>query len=512
MSRAPGDAQNLFQKYGPEFWSDDTQHRLRWLADASKTNLNGSYPRDLYYSKQADRAVLWESFYLLMVAKCIRYYENHRSDWHYKTEPLDDQAEKTVDRAVLNGAVDRVLGSGRVASGHEEGDSSLNQRSPNAQKRHSNSTPVNTINYYTEDGEPPEQPPADVLLPSSAPHRLRKRSSVPGTGKESPTNEGRRTEASVNSMPNAEQAGSHSCSSLPSDSRMPPPTPVRTERYDAQGSSPASGIDTIASQVLGPYMESPVVSLLIGPEKPNFDRRDWEKIRSVLENVPATRDDAQALVTELLKNTAKPSVEPQLNRHKLEPQNSHRLNPAGHSTLPSLTPVVQPSTGNRPNITLLGSSSGLRNRTPWPAAGPATQPPLIDNAPRAPAQHRYSLDRRYLDMNPPTDDYSDALKRAELEIGWWADNEPSGWLQLEVGDDVESLFRKIDEEMPPRLNDRAIRAVRVEYLNPPPNSRASFNGRIRSRAEPGFKALVRRLKLLRDQSTPELTVTVEWGG
>ena len=51
------DAQNLFQKYSPEFWSDDIQHCLRWLADASKNDLNGLYPRDLYYSKQADRAV-----------------------------------------------------------------------------------------------------------------------------------------------------------------------------------------------------------------------------------------------------------------------------------------------------------------------------------------------------------------------------------------------------------------------------------------------------------------------
>lgn len=208
-----------------------------------------------------------------MVAKCIRYYENHRSDWHYKTEPLDDHAGKRLDRAVLNGAVDRVLGSDGVASGHEEGHTSLNQRSPNAQKRHSNSTPVNTINYYTEDGEPPEQPPADNL-PSSVPHRLRKRSSVPGIEKKSLANKRPRTEASVSSMRNAEQAGSHSCSSLPSDSRMPPPTRLRTERYGVQGHSPASGINTIARQVLGPYRESPVVSLLIGPKKPNFERRD----------------------------------------------------------------------------------------------------------------------------------------------------------------------------------------------------------------------------------------------
>ncbi|KAI7239880.1 hypothetical protein KC365_g3956 [Hortaea werneckii] len=508
-------AKNLFQKYGPQLWSDDTQDRSRWLADASKDNLGGAYPRGLYYSKQEDRAELWESFYLLIVAKCIRYYENHGREWHYKTEPLDDQGEITVDRGVLNGAVDRILGSGGVASGHEEGDSSLNQRSPNAQKRHFNSTPVNTINYYTEDGEPPEQPPADVLPPSSVPHRSRKRSSVSGIGKESPANKRPRTEASVNSMPNAEQAGSHSCSSLPADSRMPPPTPVRTERYVAQGPSPASGISTVASQVLGPYMKSPVVRLLIGNEKLNFDRREWETIRNVFENVPATRDDVQALITELSKKTAKPSVKPPLDRHSIGinpgPQNSPGMNPTVHSTLPSFAPGT---TENRPNITSLGSSRGLPNRTLWRAAGPATQSPRINTASRldAPAQHRHSLDRQYLDVNAPTGDFSDALKRAELEIDWWTDNEPSGWLQLEIGDDVESFFRKIDEEMPPRLNDRPIRAVRVEYLNPPPNLRASFNGRIRKGAEPGFKALVRRLKLFGDQSTPELTVTVEWGG
>ena len=460
---------------------------------------------------------LWESFYLLIVAKCIRYYENHGRGWHYKTEPLDDRAEMTVDRGVLNGAVDRVPGSGGVPSGHEEGDSSLNQRSPNAQKRHSNSRPSNTSNCYTEDGEPPEQPPADYL-PSSGPHRLRKHSSVAGTGKKSPANKRPKTEASVNSMPNAEQAGSHSCSSLPSESRMPPPTPVRTESYGAQGSSPGSGNNTIASQVLGPYMESPVVRLLIGTQKLNFDRREWETIRNVFENVPATRDDVQALTTELSKNTAKPSVKPPLGRHSTGinpgPQNSPGMNPTVHSTLPSFASVAQTSTRNRPDITPLVSSRALPDRTPLRAAGPATPSPRINTASRldALAQHGHSLDRQHLDMNPPTGGYSDLLKDAEVEIDWLADNEPSGWLQLESRDDVESFFRKIDEEMPPRLNDRAIRAVRVKYLNPPPNSRASFDGRIRRGAEPGFKALVRRLELLRDRSTPELTVTVEWGG
>ena len=44
---------------------------------------------------------LWESFYLLIVAKCIRYYENHGRGWHYEPEPLDGQAEETVDRDAL---------------------------------------------------------------------------------------------------------------------------------------------------------------------------------------------------------------------------------------------------------------------------------------------------------------------------------------------------------------------------------------------------------------------------
>ncbi|KAI6806689.1 hypothetical protein KC332_g10353 [Hortaea werneckii] len=520
------DAENLFQKYGPELWSDDTQDRLRWLADASQTSLNGAYPRDLYYSKQEDRAELWESFYLLIVAKCIRYYENHGRGWHYEPEPLDSQAEETVDRDALNGAVDHVLGSGRAASEHEEVDSSLNQRSPEAQKRHSNFTPVNSINYYIEDGEPPEQLPAEDSS-TGVPHRSRKRSSIPGTEANFPATKRPRTEAPLTTVSSAEQTASHSFANLPADSRMPPPAPAPTERYGAQGPSPITGINPIASEVLGPYMDSPVVSQLIGPNGPKLARPDWERIRSVFENVPASRVDAQTLVTELSKSTTNPSAESPLDRQpngvKPEPQHSPGMNPTGHSTLPSFASVAQPSPENRPseaprpNITPLGSSSGLPNVTSWRAAGPATQPPQppTNAASRVgtPAQHhRHSLDPQYLDMTPPTGDYSDALERAELEIDWWADNEPSGWLQLEAGDDVGSFFRKIDEEMPPRLKDRAVRAVRVEHLNPPPHSGKAFNGRIRRGAEAGFKALVRRLRQLRDASTPELTVTVEWEG
>lgn len=469
---------------------------------------------------------LWESFYLLIVAKCIRYYENHGRGWHYEPEPLDGQAEETVDRDALNGAVDHVLGSGRAASEHEEADSSLNQRSPEAQKRHSNFTPVNSINYYIEDGEPPEQLPAEDSS-SGVPHRSRKRSSVPGTEANSPATKRPRTEAPLTTVSSAEQTASHSFASLPADSRMPPPAPAPTERYGAQGPSPITGINPIASEVLGPYMDSPVVSQLIGPNGPKLARPDWERIRSVFENVPASRVDAQTLVTELSKSTTNPSAESPLDRQpngvKPEPQHSPGMNPTGHSTLPTFASVAQsspenrPSEAPRPNITPLGSSSGLPNGTSWRAAGPATQPPQppTNAASRVgtPAQHhRHSLDPQYLDMTPPTGDYSDALERAELEIDWWADNEPSGWLQLEAGDDVGSFFRKIDEEMPPRLKDRAVRAVRVEHLNPPPHSGKAFNGRIRRGAEAGFKALVRRLRQLRDASTPELTVTVEWEG
>lgn len=51
------DAEHLFAKFGPDLWSDDKQERLTWLADASQNDLGGAYPRDLYYSKEEDRAV-----------------------------------------------------------------------------------------------------------------------------------------------------------------------------------------------------------------------------------------------------------------------------------------------------------------------------------------------------------------------------------------------------------------------------------------------------------------------
>lgn len=51
------DAEQLFDKFGPELWTDDKVDRLKWLADASYNDLDGVYPRDLYYSDAEDRAV-----------------------------------------------------------------------------------------------------------------------------------------------------------------------------------------------------------------------------------------------------------------------------------------------------------------------------------------------------------------------------------------------------------------------------------------------------------------------
>lgn len=488
---------------------------------------------------------LWEAFYLLVVAKCIRYYENHGRGWHYEADPVEGQVDETIDVEAINGVAEHPP-EPENESDYEEGNTSL--QPPNegsekslgaAQKRHSQFTPVNNINYYIQDDEPnepaPEESRPQPTPESTVTHRSRKRGSLPTTG--SPRSKRAKTsqppEPPASTVPESiaprRVNGMQPNGSLSAPAPGDPLTMPHPGGYPAGAFPPISSTNPVISEVLGPFMDSPVVSQLIGPNGLALALPDWERLRSVFENVPATRTDAQALVAELSKKANGAIGKSPLNTHtngielgiQATPTPYHNAPPAlpGFASVTRRSPEPNfgetPRSGNGPSST---TPTGMPNSTSWRAASYSAvpQPPQSDQpqsltpAPGPPpAEHGRSHE-----MTPTGGDttYSDALERAELEIDWCVNDEAQGFIQLEAGDDVHRFFRKIDDEMPPRLRDRAVSAVRVKHLNPPPNTGRAFNGRIRRGAEPGFRALVRRLRQLRDGSTPEIMVTVEWEG
>ncbi|KAK4889448.1 hypothetical protein LTR27_011792 [Elasticomyces elasticus] len=74
-------AYSIFETIGPHVWpdnlSDPTNDRFVWLAKASYDDLEGYYPRNLFYSRVEDRTWLRHSFYHLVVAKCYGYAKHH---------------------------------------------------------------------------------------------------------------------------------------------------------------------------------------------------------------------------------------------------------------------------------------------------------------------------------------------------------------------------------------------------------------------------------------------------
>ncbi|KAK3632698.1 hypothetical protein LTR56_016168 [Elasticomyces elasticus] len=74
-------AYSIFETIGPHVWpdnlSDPTNDRFVWLAKASYDDLEGYYPRNLFYSRVEDRTQLRHSFYHLVVAKCYGYAKHH---------------------------------------------------------------------------------------------------------------------------------------------------------------------------------------------------------------------------------------------------------------------------------------------------------------------------------------------------------------------------------------------------------------------------------------------------
>ncbi|KAK5680206.1 hypothetical protein LTS10_007133 [Elasticomyces elasticus] len=67
-------ANAIFNSLGARVWPDGSENP-EWLAEATRDNLNGYYPENLFFSSEQLRQL----FYSLVVAKCLMYVKNHGS-------------------------------------------------------------------------------------------------------------------------------------------------------------------------------------------------------------------------------------------------------------------------------------------------------------------------------------------------------------------------------------------------------------------------------------------------
>lgn len=611
-----GEAERLFADVGPELWPDAEHDRSAWLTDATQNDLNGQYPRDLYWSNDEDRARLWDLFYLLVIAKTIRYYENHGRGWSYEADPAEIKAEH-AELGGADGLVERLSDdaddANHSAGMASQGASHLDAGGPQrTQYSPSGFTPVNgTVSRPAVDGDdghateneqiqatsigafrPAMVPAGDDSLPPTAP---------------SPRSSKKRKGTEDTDPPAGKRVRQHSATHAPGVSftpvSFPPPHPTPPNSVKSSGQNiepgPTAQISTtlhpatadalnnggsatpdgnrkspalssgpglngqttsgrLASmtvdiapapsrsaveEILGMFADSPIARQVLLQDGNRLTMAEAEHLRRIFESVPAARTDGQAFMAELSRvsatnnspffehhlghlRTDQAEREPNVgdNEFMTRPANGDRFadtpNPASGGRQPQYTPngVMGPPQYVRNPF---HGASGLPRHDPDAGALRALGHNDLGNGrppfgaavghqiahPFAPAQGA--------DLHPAgaRSNAHDIFERTEVEIDWWADGQVQGFIKLEAGDDVDILFRKIEEEMPPTLQDRDVRAVRIEHLNPVPNTGRPFNARIPRRTpgrRAGLDALVRRLEQQAVGSVPELLVTVEW--
>ncbi|KAK4547664.1 hypothetical protein LTR36_000621 [Oleoguttula mirabilis] len=606
------EAERLFADVGPGLWPDAEHDRSAWLTDAAQNDLAGQYPRDLYWSNDEDRAKLWETFYTLIIAKTIRYYENHGRGWSYEPDPAEVKAEY-AERDGTDGLLDHFSDDAAEDSEYDTGttNDNIGRLSGRRKSRPSGFTPVNgtslqpSLNGDDARSRLHEQPAATSVgafraaLPAPSgddKHSLMKPPSPRNSKKrkgaedaEVPANKRAKAQPTARASsgssaptpitilnPSPRQAhdavsgatgGAMSATPQPAiadttlgtlglpkpNANLSPPAGLMDEQVSDQPSSktmhstPAhiSTGNPLAVEILGAFADSPVARQLLSQSSHDIDTAGLIRLRHIFDNVPATRTDAQALMDEMSKTSATNNVllehqpEHPYREHAerllkaddakalAEPANddqsagmSHplgdgqeqRRGPNGTTGTPQYVPAPFPGASGLPrHDTNAGAMRApahdhARNGAPPPSSAAANQTnpsyhlaqgastTVIPNSAGA-ASHAHA---------------SDVLERTEIEIDWWADGQVQGYMQLDAADDVDTFFRKIDEEMPPTLQGRDVRAVRVEHVNPGPNTGRAYKGRIRRGGVPAFKALVRRLEQQAVGSVPELIVTVEW--
>ncbi|KAF2772138.1 hypothetical protein EJ03DRAFT_380919 [Teratosphaeria nubilosa] len=82
---------NLFHTLGPQLWLDDRNSAMApWLVDAGEDDLDGHYPRSLFYNSAADNEFMLTEFHDMVVAKCSRF----RMNQHVKIRKSGDYPRK----------------------------------------------------------------------------------------------------------------------------------------------------------------------------------------------------------------------------------------------------------------------------------------------------------------------------------------------------------------------------------------------------------------------------------
>ncbi|TKA81383.1 hypothetical protein B0A55_02051 [Friedmanniomyces simplex] len=482
-------ANELCDSIGPRMWpepEDDLKRdRFQWLANASEDTLGGLYPRDLFYARAEDRQQLQESFFDLGVARYLVYMAKHPQ--------APPPGRKSREREV---STPTSFPSGEDEQ-DEQTDSSFNPKSARAslvaptsnpfpktrpsggaRKRRGLTMEASGAKGGLQDGlvSPPSLQSLVVVL-KLTPHQLRRvateEAGMQGLHEGSAPSKGAR---GLGSAPTVRLEGTAKEHSEPvSDANML--GRQHRERARAFHSLSVSKLTTVA--IGSGNGKEPM-----RPVRQESPPRDAESERGEDEGPSAASpEEGFHYIGSGSYQKGPPPDTPQRTPDRRPFRESAPL--VTHATTNAAVTKALPNTHADAKRSLMGLPSP-------PASGPAID--LQD--------HRASL----------KPDSIPVLERIVTEIDWASPDQFPSFVPLDSGYTVEDLFARIDEQVPPMLEQQRAIAVRVQHLN---YGGAGRNVSCRIvRVGPGgsrtFDVMLGWLKRSDAEAVPELKVTVEW--
>lgn len=338
-------------------------------------------------------------FLELIVAKCVRYYENHGRHWHYEFDPnVSDASMMVLD-------VDAEA-SGRKSPAHVK-DAPEGSPPPASAKMATSvqPEPPSRDDEQIEKASPkicfrPLNATIPASLPAETPQAQIKSPATMSTTR-SPDSD---RFAKRRRMPDQRS---------PTDSRKPM-TPSLDSHQSSMEDAPQDKNDRSSSsdafEILGDLVNCPaVIKILQGRHTDGVSRKHWAMLRSVLISHPAARDDSALLHAELsrldkdstTKGLTVSSPPAQLNRTDSSDHNSampvesgkdlrfSRESPRAHRTPTNMAPIYSPTsmtngvsaaerrtlgTPQLPHPQIHPMHQLHNARPPWPAFGNSVQP------------------------------------------------------------------------------------------------------------------------------------------
>ncbi|KAK4551383.1 hypothetical protein LTR86_011202 [Recurvomyces mirabilis] len=509
-------ANSIFEALGPDLWPKEGETRFvrsDWLATATVDNLDGPYPKDLYYQQSDHKEFLQEGFYAWVVARCKMYRKNHGCKGTKRARPSYSSVAAKKQKPNAN-AGEECIPPCRIGA-----------KLPPAALRESTRTNLTTAYdspfgaaipclHNGRSGEDPDD--ITVAKPTEPSNRGTETSTeIRGT---SHTAEILKTQQDSHGKEHRVRLSE--CDPSSSQGRPHGPWHTQASHGHDQGQTDDDLMRARASSSGTAHLSR---SSSVQNKFPEglYPRMATPSTSEASKTTISSRDTLNLLNSPFLVASASSQTVPIAQRTAAAPELSAEVD--GTSiTIGKITVPCRNAAPTHSRQTLLGDVIPIdsldeadigafaqpRNGVILPLSVTPTQSP-----PRLPTP-RFGNDKssvRCLRLGTAHKDTNSGtiLSRVDLEIDWGLPGELPSFADLSTCKTGEDIFAAIEDQRPDCLSQLRAQRICVAHSNPQSGELGLGRQIIRTSSEAAFVNLVRRLKVLSKDVRPELMATVK---